>query len=342
MLPLIPQALYWKSIAGSYLYYSYDNPGEGFELLYPYTLRFLFSFRKGWFIYTPVMIFAIIGLYYLYKSYRPIMLAVVIFLVADIYLISSWSCWWYAGGSFSSRALVPAYVVLALPLGYFLKSLQHISKGYRIIIFGSISFFILLNLFQTWQFRQGIIDKERMTLKYYLATFGKVKVEESDRKLLLVERYTESDEYFVNDGGYKHKTIYYNEFEGLYNDSSDVFILDKDHPFSPGLDLQYKQITGKDHFWVRARADVFIPEGYSEDIPLLVISFHHKGKPYKYRGKGVIPGEIRYNDWNELGFDYLSPEVRSLRDNLKVYIWHRGTAQIQVDDLRVDVYEPLN
>ncbi|MGY8927707.1 MAG: hypothetical protein ACKVJC_10515, partial [Flavobacteriales bacterium] len=58
------QLIYWKHVTGDWLFYSYDNPGEGFEFLAPYTIDFLFSFRKGWFIYTPIMIFATIGIFY--------------------------------------------------------------------------------------------------------------------------------------------------------------------------------------------------------------------------------------------------------------------------------------
>ena len=39
-------------------------------------------------------------------------------------------------------------------------------------------------------------------------------------------------------------------------------------------------------------------------------------------------------------FFYLTPEVRSEEDNLKIYLWHRGKQKIMIDDLRIHVYEP--
>ncbi|MBL0127806.1 MAG: glycosyltransferase family 39 protein [Flavobacteriales bacterium] len=52
----VPQLVYWKWMTGKWLYMSYNNPGEGFEFLHPYTWDVLFSFRKGWYIYTPIML----------------------------------------------------------------------------------------------------------------------------------------------------------------------------------------------------------------------------------------------------------------------------------------------
>ena len=63
LLLLLPQLLYWKSVSGHYLFYSYTNPGEGFDFFFPHTYEFLCSFRKGWFIYTPLMLFSFLYIY---------------------------------------------------------------------------------------------------------------------------------------------------------------------------------------------------------------------------------------------------------------------------------------
>ncbi|HEY0977377.1 MAG TPA: hypothetical protein VGE21_07890, partial [Flavobacteriales bacterium] len=117
------QTLYWKQVTGQWFFYSYDNPGEGFEFASPYWREFLFSFRKGWLLYTPVMVFALIGLAFLWKRQRQAFWGITVFLLLDLWVISSWSCWWYAGGSFSSRSMVAAYPVLAIPLGFALQAI---------------------------------------------------------------------------------------------------------------------------------------------------------------------------------------------------------------------------
>lgn len=74
------QLIYWKIFAGSFVYYSYNNNGEGLDFTSPHITNVLFSFRKGWIVYTPIMGFAIIGLYFLYKKHKKWFLPILFFL----------------------------------------------------------------------------------------------------------------------------------------------------------------------------------------------------------------------------------------------------------------------
>src|SRR5690606_30388307 len=175
-LVLLPQALYWKLMTGEWITNSYaNNAGEGFDLWDPYLADYLFSFRKGWFIYTPLMLLAIIGIPWLWRRQRALFWPLIVFLPLQLWIASSWTTWWYAGGSFSARSMVPAYVLLAIPLGGLLQQAwQH--RGSRAILFAATIVFTALNLFQTWQWRARIMSKDRMTREYYLATFGRTSV----------------------------------------------------------------------------------------------------------------------------------------------------------------------
>ena len=338
-----PQLIYWKAVTGDYLFYSYVNAGEGFDFLTPYTLQFLFGFRKGWFVYTPIMIIACMGFYHLFRKNRSLFYAIVIFCIVDVYIVSSWSCWWYAGGSFSSRSLMPAYTLLAFPLGYFINAIRSARKPILYGLSALLAIIVFLNLFQTWQWRNKILSKDRMTRKYYFATFGATTVKEEDKKLLLVER---SDQPFSNEQEYSKKILYENNFNkkeqtDLKTDSTGVLEMNEQMPFSPGPDLRYEEITVHDHAWIRASARIYIPLGYKDELPLLVITFNHENEPYKYMTKELDKNRILYGDWNELKMDYLTPEVRSIKDNVKIYIWHRGKANVFVDDIMITGFEPL-
>ena len=46
-----------------------------------------------------------------------------------------------------------------------------------------------------------------------------------------------------------------------------------------------------------------------------------------------------YNSWVLMSMDYLTPEVRSPKDNLKVYVWNEHGGPWRVDDLKVEVWE---
>lgn len=332
---LVPQLLYWKEVTGNYLFYSYTNAGEGFDFFAPHTWNFLFSFRKGWFVYTPVILFSFIGLYHLLKKNKAQFFAITAFVLLDVYICSSWSNWWYAGGSFSSRSMVPTYGLLAIPLGFFVERIIQ-SKKMKIAFYTVGGLLIVLNLFQTWQFENNIISKERMTKDYYFSIFGQTSIDPSDEKLLLVDRSVEAFEVFKNREGYKSKIIYENQFE---TEKDNAFSLDSVTCFSPGVDLPYHAITKKDHAWITISAKVFIPEKYEEALPVMVATFHYKGEVYKYFGYELKKENIQYNAWNTIQFDYLTPEVRSSDDNLKVYLWHRGKTKIQLDDFEVKAFE---
>lgn len=343
VLTYLPQLFYWKSVTGNYFFYSYVNSGEGFDFMTPYTLKFLFGFRKGWFIYTPLMIFSVLGFYSLFKRKRSLFYTILIFCIVNIYIVSSWTCWWYAGGSFSSRSLMPVYSLLAIPLGYFIEDIRLARKSTRYMVSGLLALLVILNLFQTWQWANKILSKERMTQKYYLATFGSIKLKEEDKKLLLVER---TDGPFTDEQHYSRKILYQNDFNkkeptDFTTDSSGVLKMNEQMPFSPGPDLKYEEITTQDHAWLRSSAKIYIPVTYKDELPVLVVTFNHDDVPYKYTTKELSKDKIKYNAWNEIEMDYITPEVRSTKDNVKIYIWQRGKNNVFVDDILVEGFEPL-
>jgi len=66
-----------------------------------------------------------------------------------------------------------------------------------------------------------------------------------------------------------------------------------------------------------------------------VVDFTHKGYPYKYKGFDSENMNLDLNQWNNIEFDYLTPEVRTRQDSLKVYFWNRGKSTIFIDDFQV-------
>ncbi len=328
LMIISPQLIYWKALSGEWITNSYaNNPGEGFDIREPHLRPFLISFRKGWFIYTPLMLLAIIGLPWLWRRHRALFWPLVIFLPLQVWIVASWTNWWYAGGSFSSRSMLPVYVLLAIPLGALLQwiSLQKI----RPITYAGVGALVFLNLFQTWQWKEGIISKERMTRAYYFATFGRTSVPPGAEDLLLIDRPTTADETFNNDPHYHSRTI----FDERYDPPR---ILTAQDAFLPGPELEFQAITSTDHAWIRAtatlRADSLIRP------PVMVMTFHHDGKTYKYRSASWKIGSSD-DEWVELQMDYLTPEVRSRNDLFKAYIWNMHGDTSAIGSFRVEVFE---
>lgn len=174
----IPQFYYWKIASGSYLFYSYTD--EGFYFNDYQLFNFLFSFRKGWFLYTPLMLFSVVGLVMTIKN--KLSLAILITVGSYIYINSSWWCWWF-GGSFGQRTMIDMFPLLAFGLAYFL---QFIFSRNRILKTSVLSLLFLLvgfNLFQTRQAHEGLLHHDSMTKEAYFKIAFKLQKQISREEL---------------------------------------------------------------------------------------------------------------------------------------------------------------
>jgi hypothetical protein len=116
------------------------------------------------------MLFAIFGLYILYKENRKLFLPVLIFLLVNIYVISSWWCWWFGGG-FGSRSFIDSYGIMALPLAAIIAwtlRQKNILK-YAILLLIAGTFY--LNIFQVTQYKKGFLHYVMMSKESYWAVF---------------------------------------------------------------------------------------------------------------------------------------------------------------------------
>ena len=174
IIPLIfivwmPQFWYWKVVSGDFWYYSYRD--EGFFFLDPKIIEGLFSWRKGWLIYTPMMVFAIAGLFFMKRETKQAKTAIMVFSIINIYVIFSWWCWWY-GGSYGQRAMIASYAVLAIPFAAFIKYINNHKGVYKIGFYGIAFFFVWLNIFQTYQYENDCLHYDSMSSKAYFKQFG--------------------------------------------------------------------------------------------------------------------------------------------------------------------------
>lgn len=182
LLPLVPQVLLWKATTGDWIFNSYAAAGHTFDLASPHLLDGLFSFRKGWLVYTPMAVLGIVGLTLLRGRAARWAPALSLFFLLNLWIVLSWHIWWYAG-SFGQRALVPSLAVLALPLGVFLDRCAQ-WRWLRDSLLAVILLGIALNLFQTWQMQQGILKQDGMNAAFYRAAFGRIIPDRSLNRLL--------------------------------------------------------------------------------------------------------------------------------------------------------------
>jgi hypothetical protein len=158
----LPQLVYWQHVTGFF----FHTMGSKWYFLTPF-FRVLFGFTNGWFVYTPITILFVIGLFMI-KS-KPFYRSVLVFCLANIWIVIAWSDWRY-GGTYSTRALMQSYPVFALALGEVFRRIST-NKKIRILALVILSGLVYLNLFQMKQYCNGVLHFRDMNYSYYKAIF---------------------------------------------------------------------------------------------------------------------------------------------------------------------------
>lgn len=184
ILVFLPQMLYWKHFTGHYFFNSYV--GERFYFGQPHLAEGLFGFRKGWLLYTPIMIFSLIGMFMLFKTKKEFSWPVTILFVTYTYVILSWWCWWY-GGSYGMRAMIDIYPFLVIGFAVFVNKM--ISNKAVMSVLGIL---VLVNCFQMYQYRRGVIHYDSMTKEAYIDAIGRVETSPNLKNLISPPDYAKA------------------------------------------------------------------------------------------------------------------------------------------------------
>lgn len=119
----LPQMLYWHEMTGEWVRYSYTDEKFIFWNR-PKIGAVLFDVQNGLFIYSPMVLLMVAGIFIGWKQQRYQALSLSLVFVLSTYLFASWWAWWF-GGAFGHRSYVELYALLALPLaGVFECALQ--------------------------------------------------------------------------------------------------------------------------------------------------------------------------------------------------------------------------
>lgn len=339
------QLVYWKYTSGHWFSF---NHTEGFDFFRPFTWKVLFSYKKGWLLYTPLMIFAIAGMALLRKKKKGLLLPVLVFFLANLWFISSWECWWYAG-TFSQRPFVQSYGMMALPLGVLLEQLFR--RKIAMVISGALlSLCVLLNLFQEWQFNHEILHPELMTKQYYWKIFGKTQPDPSWRDLLEVDRGNLPPLETVKDR-YTPKQIAFSDFEKLSEgnatcdtmgfQSSHSLLLDPTHDFGATFRHPYDEVSDKDHVRLVAEAEVFAPDSLNGKAFYFVFNMTgSRGQAYGYASVGFDSSSVKPGKWVHLRAEFITPFLLHRDDVFGFSIWNANGATLLIDNVRLTAYEP--
>jgi len=181
----------WYLQTGHFWVYSYQ--GESFDFSNPELFNILFSYKKGLFVYTPILLFSILGVFYfVFKKEYFLFGSWIIFFGLLTYILSSWWSWYY-GCSYGLRAYIDYYPIFFIPFALFLNQINRKSA----IVLGLMSFLTIpISVIQTYQYKEYILhwidmDKEK---------FWKVFLETEDQfKGLVWKDVYQTEDYTILD-----------------------------------------------------------------------------------------------------------------------------------------------
>lgn len=338
------QLLFHFLQTGNPFLWSYQ--GEGFRFSQPAFFRFLFGFRKGFFVYTPVMWLILPGLAVLYYRSRARFVWFMVYLVSLIYVLSSWWNWFY-GDSFGMRAMIDHYAALSLPIALLIEK-AYPNKWSRYLLNTLVLSALALNLFQTWQYHVGILHHDSMSWEKYQYAFLRTAPAYRNAfgefpEALFIQPDETQAKKFHND---METSLACWTNNGLREEAGAhsgrmVAALDSVNVYSPTLDL-----TGADMPFIGQpcyiKAECFFKESVMDAADQALLVYAVSGLDdhllfYKTFKVKQLPGG-KLHVWKKAEFGFKVPKVNSLADRIKIYLWNREKGNFLIDDFHVSFY----
>lgn len=257
LIGVLPQLIYWKISTGGFVY----SVGSKWVFLNPF-FRVLFGWESGWFIYTPITILFIIGLFFMKQySFKK---SIIVFCILNIWIITSWFDWRY-GATYSTRALVQSYPILAFP---FTAVIERITlKKWRFIFYLLGGYLLYVNVFQLNQYFNTVLHYRDMNRAYYAKIYLNSNPSPLDMSLL------DTDEVLNNDEGYNKNIIA----------SSDTTIKIMCVDSNPCILFEDVIEQNEKNAWIKVKAEIKVQEGFFDSYLNCKLQFEDSVKHKKVR-----------------------------------------------------------
>lgn len=335
------QLLVYKMGVGSWFADSYS--GEHFDLLNPSPMKVLFSWRKGWFVYTPLMLLAVAGIIFLRNNFER--LAFIAWLCIHIWFIASWQSWEY-GGCFGMRPLVETYAVMSIPLAFFITGTFR--KWWTVLSATVLSCLLVVNLIQLYQYNLSILPYDEMTCDRYWKIFlktdaawrfiydpGTIRSHTIPAEAKKVNSFTRTFENDTQDQTVSFWAISPEKpFEGKFGVKLDT------GQTTAGICVQLKDAIPDSALWsrtwIRIKSKVFIPE-YSLH-PFMGVSFRAGGKEYGWSGQRLVQNVSELNMWQDYVYDVKVPLPDGPDPQICIFLVHDDKSIAYADNMELEFW----
>lgn len=325
----IATMLIWYLHSGYFFVWSYGE--EGFNFLKPNFFNILFSFNRGWFIYTPLALLSLSGLLWLFRNQKFRFFWVSMFLVVFIYVASSWWVWTYTS-NFGLRTFIDLYSLIALLLGFSWLLIKKIGWMKRLVVIISV-FLIALNSLQFYQHYTYVFPPSALTFDIYKDVFWRLKPKPM---VYYPEGYIKSRQVFFNDFESDYGWLNYGSvtdkkaYSGRYSTQTGITGI-----YSIGLHENIGSYLTTEFNRVRVGSWVFSDKKESSAVLVIQLDEQDEAKFYQ---PFFMKEFSRKNKWSYMEVAIHVPDTLTNVDKMKVYFLNRdSTEMFFVDDLKVEV-----
>ena len=328
---LLQPLMYWVQ-TGHPLVWSYKE--EGFDFLNPEFINVLFSYRKGLFIYCPILVIAAMGAMVGATKKRFGFGPLLFFLAAVTWVISSWWMWYY-GGSYGMRPFIDYYPFFAIGLAYALdKGIGFLAPKFLTIV-GVV--LLVVQGVQTYQYVNYIIPFDNMNKTKYWNLFL-----ETDKSFawyysgyLGEDSYTGIDSLLMKHQmekklgwGNEHQLSDSMAFKGVGS-----AIMESDQQYGITLrstvsDSSVAPDVIRVSAWVR-------PTSKSTDLKFVCSIEDSTGKAYYWNSKPLRPQFNDNNEWSWVTALFKCGRPKNANDVIVVFPMRSDRSTIHVDDLEI-------
>ena len=332
------QLFLWKVQTGNFFIHSYKN--EGFYFANPELLNCLFSFRKGLFVYSPIILIALLGSLVFWKKNRFAFFAFTSFFLLLLFIISSWWNWFY-GPSFGQRAFVDFYAVLAIPLAFTFEKIQRANWRKTVLLICSACVF--LNFIQTYQYNKQILSSWDMNFQKYAYVFLKTSSNYrnclgGNNDLPLYNEIRKSI-FSLNDDFEKtpsHAKVcsWVDKQHGRACDYSD-----RDYNLLFSIPVNQSFLSERALF-AEIQLDRIELEKHGFNEAFFVIEYQNKfGEIYfNYTFKlNDYPREL-FSNWETYNYSVELKKIKAPSDTIRMYVWNQSKTRFYLDNVQIELF----
>jgi hypothetical protein len=340
LMTILLQNILWFAQCRQFFIWSYSH--EGFYFSHPELFRLLFGFRKGLFIYTPLLGISLLGFLVLLQKNKLRFFVVSGFLMLVAYLLSAWWCWSYSDG-FGMRPFIDFYVIFIL---LFAILLQHVKvwMKWALVVISLVP--LSLNLLQNYQYQKGIIHAEYMNRERYKQVFLKTSEE-------FVDCFGGADD-LVPYNRYRQQAIIESPVmpTASTRDSADIVYCRGETGKAYGYDEHFEinyvySLRNNSELFHADRSYALIhlkkmdiePTQFHKNLFVIALTYRDKKlawfRAFPLENYAFQP----VGRWREMTYTIILPKIQQKDFTLKFYIWNRSLDIFLVKDVQIKIYK---